>query len=136
LYSQDCLPSDRIFAIITNSGQANAGTGLVGVENNLKMVNAVAHHLDCKANQILSDSTGPIGVQMEIEKIVQAIPELLERRGVTAESFALAILTTDLVPKSVSTEVELEKGTVRITGICKGSGMIHPNMATMLGYFL
>jgi glutamate N-acetyltransferase/amino-acid N-acetyltransferase len=64
------------------------------------------------------------------------MPELVVRAADTAESFALAILTTDLVPKSVSTVVKLSGGEVRITGICKGSGMIHPNMATMLGYLL
>jgi glutamate N-acetyltransferase/amino-acid N-acetyltransferase len=73
---------------------------------------------------------------MEIEKITAAIPELVERSTDVAESFALAILTTDLVPKTVTTQVKLSQGTVRITGICKGSGMIHPNMATMLGYLL
>jgi glutamate N-acetyltransferase/amino-acid N-acetyltransferase len=81
-------------------------------------------------------STGPIGVHLEVDKIMNAIPELVERKGVTADPFALAIMTTDLVPKSVSTEVHLQGGVVRITGIAKGSGMIHPNMATMLGYFL
>ena len=77
-----------------------------------------------------------IGVPLAIDKITEAIPELIERAVDIAEPFSLAILTTDLVPKTVSTEVELSGGTVRVTGICKGSGMIHPNMATMLGYLL
>ena len=61
---------------------------------------------------------------------------MIERATDIAEVFSLSILTTDLVPKTVTTEVALSKGSVRITGICKGSGMIHPNMATMLGYIL
>lgn len=136
IYSKSLLPSDNIFAVITNSGQANSATGKKGVEDNLKMAQAVAQTLGCQSDQVLTASTGVIGVPLDIEKITQSVPELIERRGVTAESFALAILTTDLVPKTVSTEVTLSKGSVRITGIAKGSGMIHPNMATMLGYFL
>ncbi len=136
VHSKNCLPSRRIVAIVTNSGQANAATGQEGRANNFRMAQKVASQLQCLPDQVLTASTGTIGVQLEIEKILQAIPELVERRGVTSEPFALAILTTDLVPKTVSTEIELEGGTVRMTGICKGSGMIHPNMATMLGYFL
>lgn len=136
LYCQSLLPSSKIRAIVTNSGQANAATGALGVENNLRMVNAAARALDCTASQVLAASTGVIGQQMDIEKIEAAMPELSERAVESAESFALAILTTDLVPKSVTTTVTLSGGDVRITGVCKGSGMIHPNMATMLGYLL
>lgn len=136
LYSQSLVPSAKIKAIITNSGQANAATGALGAENNLKMAEAVARSLDCKAEEVLTASTGPIGVQMEIEKICAAVPELIDRLGSTAEAFAVSIMTTDLVPKTVFTKVQLAQGEVQITGICKGSGMIHPNMGTMLGYFL
>ncbi len=136
LYSQNLLPSNDIVAIVTNSGQANAATGPQGIENNLRMAQAIAQAIGCKTHQVLTASTGPIGVQMEIDKIEKAIPELVYRQGVTAESFALAILTTDLVPKTVTLEIPLKQGLVRLTGISKGSGMIHPNMATMLGFFL
>lgn len=136
LYCQELLPSDNIRAIITNSGQANAATGPLGVENNLKMVSAAAKELKCDQNQVLVASTGVIGQQLEIDKIVEGMPNLIERETDNAESFALAILTTDLIPKTVTTTVNLKGGQVRITGICKGSGMIHPNMATMLGYVL
>ncbi len=136
LYSKSLLPAGDIRAIITNSGQANSATGRSGIENNFRMAQSTAQTLGCRTDQILTASTGVIGIPLEIEKITQSIPELIDRRGVTAEPFALAILTTDLVPKTVSTEVQLEKGVIRITGIAKGSGMIHPNMATMLGYFL
>lgn len=136
LYSQGLLPSNGIRAILTNSGQANAATGELGVTNNMAMVNAAAHALDISPSAILVASTGVIGAQLEIDKITAAMPELADRVTDVAENFALAILTTDLVPKTVSSVVKLSGGQVRITGICKGSGMIHPNMATMLGYLL
>ena len=112
-YCRSILPSTSIRAIVTNSGQPNAATGPEGGENNTQLV-----------------------FQLDMAKIVPAIPELVERATDTAENFSLAILTTDLVPKTVTTELQLSTGMVRITGVCKGSGMIHPNMATMLGYLL
>lgn len=135
-YCQGLLPSDQIRAIVTNSGQANAATGPEGVEDNRRMAFSVAKELTCLPRQILTASTGVIGQRMDIGKIVEAMPILVERATDTAENFALAILTTDLVPKTVTTTVTLSGGEIRITGICKGSGMIHPNMATMLGYVL
>ncbi|MEZ0392763.1 MAG: bifunctional glutamate N-acetyltransferase/amino-acid acetyltransferase ArgJ [Pseudobdellovibrionaceae bacterium] len=135
-YCQSILPCSNARAIVTNSGQANAATGPEGIVNNLKMAEAVANSLHIQSNQVLTASTGVIGKQMEIEKITPSIPELIERATDVAENFALAILTTDLVPKSVTTVVKLSQGDIRLTGICKGSGMIHPNMATMLGYLL
>ena len=135
-YSQKLLPSNNIRAIVTNSGQANAATGAEGVEKNLMLVSAVAKSLNCDLDQVLIASTGKIGVQLDTEKLLPSIPELVLRANDTAESFATAILTTDLVPKSVTTTLELSQGQIRITGIAKGSGMIHPNMATMLGYIL
>lgn len=136
VYSQALLPSNKVRAIVTNSGQANAATGPEGVANNLKMIQAVASELKVDPRQVLAASTGVIGAQLAIDKIVESIPELVERSTDVAENFALAILTTDLVPKTVTTVVPLSGGDVRITGISKGSGMIHPNMATMLGYLL
>jgi glutamate N-acetyltransferase/amino-acid N-acetyltransferase len=134
LFSQAILPSPKIRAIITNSGQANTATGAQGREDNWRMALAAANAVGCLPHQVLTASTGVIGVPLDIEKITAAIPALPDRAGHTAEPFAVAILTTDLVPKTVTTEVVLSGGTIRITGICKGSGMIHPNMATMLGY--
>ena len=136
LYSQALLPSDKIRAIITNSGQANAATGPQGTEDNFKMASAVATALNIDPLQVLTASTGVIGVPMEVEKINSVVPELVNRATEIAENFALAILTTDLVPKTVTHVLELSQGSVRLTGICNGSGMIHPNMATMLGYLL
>ena len=135
-YSQALLPADNIIGIITNSGQANAATGAEGYEKNLMMVSAAAKALGCETSQVLVASTGKIGEQLDTEKILPCMPELVQRANNCAESFATAILTTDLVPKTVTANVTLSGGTVRITGIAKGSGMIHPNMATMLGYIL
>jgi glutamate N-acetyltransferase/amino-acid N-acetyltransferase len=136
LYSRALTPSARVRAIVTNSGQANAATGPEGERNNLRMAEAVAQALGCGADQVLTASTGVIGVPLDIEKITRHIPQLVARATDAAEPLALAILTTDLIPKTVTTTVALSAGTVRISGISKGSGMIHPNMATMLGYLL
>lgn len=136
LYSKMILPADHIRGILTNSGQANAATGDLGIERNLMMVSAAAKAIGCDSNQVVVASTGKIGEQLDIEKILPAMPELVTRANDCAESFATAILTTDLVPKTVTTTLTLSQGVIRITGISKGSGMIHPNMATMLGYIL
>ncbi|RYZ72739.1 MAG: amino acid acetyltransferase, partial [Proteobacteria bacterium] len=125
-YCMSLLPSKHVRAIVTNSGQANAATGVQGRDNNFRMASQVSKQLGCLPHQILTASTGVIGKQLEIEKLEAAVPELCEHLSDFAEPFSLAILTTDLVPKTVSTEVKLSGGSVRITGICKGSGMIHP----------
>ena len=135
-YCKNLLPANNIKVIITNSGEANAATGLQGIKNNQKMVEAVAKALTCNKNQILTASTGVIGKHLSVEKIVAAIPSLTKSVSNIAEKFATSILTTDLVPKTACKEIQLSEGKVSITGICKGSGMIHPNMATMLGYLL
>ncbi len=135
-YTQALLPADNILAILTNSGQANAATGAEGVEKNMMMISALAKQLKCETNQVLVASTGKIGEQLDTDKILPSIPELVTRANDCAESFATAILTTDLVPKTCTTVVNLSSGPIRITGISKGSGMIHPNMATMLGYIV
>jgi glutamate N-acetyltransferase/amino-acid N-acetyltransferase len=135
-YCRSVLPSESIYALITNSGQANAATGVEGERANREMAFEVAKEVGCLPREVLTASTGVIGPQLDLEKILPAIGHMVNRADETAESFALAILTTDLVPKTVTTTVELSGGRVRITGICKGSGMIHPNMATMLGYLL
>lgn len=136
LWSQKLVPSKKIRAVITNSGQANAATGELGIANNLLMVNATAAVVGCAPEEVLVASTGMIGVHLNVELINKALPELAARVTNTAEHFANAILTTDLVPKTISTTLKLSGGEITITGIAKGSGMIHPNMATMLGYIL
>jgi glutamate N-acetyltransferase/amino-acid N-acetyltransferase len=135
-YAECCLPSNDIKAIITNSGEANAATGSQGENDNLMMATSLAKELNCQPNQVITASTGVIGKPLSLQKIIKAMPFLVKKTTDIAENFATAILTTDLVPKTVYKELVLSTGAIRITGICKGSGMIHPNMATMLGYFL
>lgn len=135
-YCMNLLPANNIKAIITNSGQANAATGEIGDKHNQQVVDSLAQELSCSSEQVLIASTGVIGQQMQINKITSAIPKLVGSLSNIADKFALSILTTDLLPKSVYKKIELSTGEITITGICKGSGMINPNMATMLGYFL
>lgn len=136
IWSQKLVPSNKIRAVLTNSGQANAATGEEGIKNNYLMVKACAEVVGCLPEEILVASTGMIGVHLNIDLINKSLPELYDRVTDNAEHFANAILTTDLVPKTVSTTLKLSQGEITITGIAKGSGMIHPNMATMLGYIL
>lgn len=135
-YCQQLLPSQQIYALITNSGQANAATGDIGDEDNLALVKATADALQLKNENILIASTGIIGYRLALDKIIPAISTLVQERSEMADPFAAAILTTDLVKKIIHKKLTLSSGEITITGICKGSGMIHPNMATMLGYFL
>lgn len=137
LYCRDVLPSTEIRALITNSGQANAATGREGEEDNYTLVEATADVLKLKPEEVLIASTGSIGTRLALDKILPALEELTSGLSDVADNFALAVLTTDLVPKTISKKIQLSSGEeITLTGICKGSGMIHPNMATMLGYFL
>lgn len=125
--------SSRYFII--NTGNANAGTGKAGEEAALNCCQAVAAQAQLDPEQVLPFSTGVIGEELPVAKIVNAIPAALEN---LSESNWLAaaegILTTDTRPKLASRRLELDGSTVNITGIAKGSGMIKPNMATMLAF--
>jgi glutamate N-acetyltransferase/amino-acid N-acetyltransferase len=123
-----------IHAVVGNSGNANACTGALGLSNAEEMQKAVAAALGCEPRQVLVLSTGVIGVQLPMDKIntgiAQAAGDLSAEYGLQA---AQAIMTTDTVPKHAAVRVELPGGMVTIGGMAKGSGMIHPNMATMFG---
>ncbi|MBR1759154.1 MAG: bifunctional glutamate N-acetyltransferase/amino-acid acetyltransferase ArgJ [Lachnospiraceae bacterium] len=123
-------------AIVLNSGIANACTGAEGLAANAAMADAAAQALGVKSNEILTASTGVIGMQLPLEKIVHGMKLLAEAKAEGAEAAhqaALAIMTTDTIPKEVTVTFEVQGKTVTIGGMSKGSGMIHPNMATMLG---
>ena len=121
-------------ALLINSGNANCATGQRGDANNRAMASAAAEVLELPdASAVLTASTGIIGEHLPMDKLQAAIPQLLPQLSDDLSSAAQAILTTDLVPKSA--QVELPGG-ARIVGIAKGSGMIHPNMATMLAFVL
>ena len=124
-------------AIVCNSGCANASTGRQGLANALEMCRRVARHLDCKPQHVLACSTGVIGHQLPMEKVLHGIDELsarLDTSTMADMAAAGAIMTTDLVPKAAVRRVAIGKAQITIGGICKGSGMIAPNMATMLGF--
>jgi glutamate N-acetyltransferase/amino-acid N-acetyltransferase len=122
-------------AIIANSGNANACVGPDGFAAAQAMAQAAAEFLNIDPRAVLVASTGVIGVRLPVEQIVETLaarPQFLSSDGSNAA--AQAIMTTDTFAKEVAVEFELNGSKVRIGGIAKGSGMIHPNMATMLGF--
>jgi glutamate N-acetyltransferase/amino-acid N-acetyltransferase len=124
-------------AIVCNSGNANAATGRLGMANALSMCKTVASLVGCKPTQVLACSTGIIGRHLPMEKITPGIQTLAGKlsRGDEADAqAAVAIMTTDIVPKAAVKQVTIGGKTVTLGGICKGSGMIAPNMATMLSF--
>ncbi len=123
----------RYFLI--NSGNANAGTGEQGVEDARRCCEALAREAGCSPEQVLPFSTGVIGELLPVESIAQALPTALESLDAGGwDRAAAAIMTTDTVPKRVSRTFEYAGNRVSVTGMAKGSGMIRPDMATMLAY--
>ena len=121
-------------AIIANSGNANA-CAPQGEENAERMCAAAAKAIGCRPEDVLVSSTGVIGQRINVEAIEAGIPELyaaLERSDAASDAAGHAIMTTDLVKKEAAVETVIGGKTVRLGGIAKGSGMIHPNMGTML----
>lgn len=126
-----------IQAIVTNSGNANACTGQKGLEDAKTMVETVEKTLGLGKDKVLVCSTGIIGLALPIEKIKDAIENNSKEFGITVEhsdEVANAIMTTDTFQKKVAIEIEIDDKIITIGGVAKGSGMIHPNMGTMLSY--
>jgi len=125
----------RVRALVVNAGNANAGTGERGIADAEATCAAVASVLSCNAAAVLPFSTGVIMEPLPVGKIVAALPAakaaLAPDRWFAAVS---AIMTTDTVPKGASRRLTVDGVPVTVTGIAKGSGMIHPDMATMLGF--
>ena len=124
-------------AIVINSGIANACTKDEGMEYCKQSAKKAASELGVEENSILLASTGVIGMQLPIEKICAGIESLsnsLEQSDKAANEAAKAIMTTDTVSKEIAIEFEISGKTVKMGAMCKGSGMIHPNMCTMLGF--
>ena len=134
IWSRDVLASGRAGAILTNAGNANAFTGERGRDTVHQTSVALAGALGISADQILLASTGVIGEPLESEKLSAYFPDLVANRDASWEQAAGAILTTDTFPKGAHVTCEIDGVFVNICGIAKGSGMIAPNMATMLGY--
>lgn len=126
----------RVSAILANAGNANCATR-TGLKVALKSCKEVAKALKTKTQYVLPASTGVIGVELDSKLLIDAIPKLVARLSSDGfEYVAQAILTTDTRMKVAAEEVQLRNGIVRIAGMTKGSGMIHPNMATTLGFVL
>lgn len=122
-------------AILCNAGQANAATGEAGWQDALDSAAVVAKHLNISPDSVLLASTGVIGQRIRMKELTEAIPTLVSSLSPDGnETACQAILTTDLVPKFIALETTIDSRPVRIGGIAKGSGMIHPNMATMLSF--
>ena len=135
-YCRQCLQSKASArAILCNAGQANAATGEAGWSDAIESARLVSQELNVPANAVLLASTGVIGQRIKMDRLSQGIPTLVrEATENGGEDAAKAIVTTDLVIKEIALETTIEGRPVRIGGIAKGSGMIAPNMATMLGF--
>lgn len=126
---------DSVRALLVNSGNANAVTGELGLQNAIKSCQAVAEELSIRPEQVLPFSTGVIGEQLNMAAFEAGIPNAA--KALSKDNWleaAQGIMTTDTIPKGASRRVEINGELVTITGISKGSGMICPNMATMLAY--
>lgn len=136
LQCQEMLTDGRnMSGFLINSGQANACTGEEGRENCRETLNLAAKTLNVPADELLPASTGVIGAQFDMAKWETAMPALGESLGnVEPAETAKAIMTTDTVHKMASANFALKGGEVRLLGMCKGAGMISPNMATMLSF--
>ncbi len=122
-----------LWAVVINSGNANCATGEAGASANEAFAAAAAATLGAEPHEVLTASTGIIGELLPIQKLADALPGIAAAQTGDAATLAQAILTTDLVQKTA--EATLPSG-ARIVGVAKGSGMIHPNMATMFGFVL
>ena len=121
--------------LLINAGNANAGTGELGMRAARTSSEQVAKLAGCRVQQVLPFSTGVIGMQLPVEKIDAALPEAFAKLDADAWLEASrTIMTTDTVAKAISKQLSVDGKTITITGIAKGAGMIHPNMATMLAY--
>ena len=124
-------------ALIVNAGNANAFTGKEGEEAVLKTANKVAKDLGCKPEEVFISSTGVIGETLKVELIEAAIPQMVKDSNINESSWskaAQAIMTTDTKIKLINRTCKIASDNVTLIGFSKGSGMIAPNMATMLGY--
>lgn len=136
-YTQKIMKSQVVKAVIINSGNANAGTGKIGLANAKKTSQYAARLLNLKPSEVAVASTGIIGVQLPMDKILSGLDTLLASPSVKeGHAVSDAILTTDLCDKIVHVSCKIGKKNIIVSGIAKGSGMIEPNMGTMLAYFV
>jgi len=127
--------TNDIRALLVNTGNANAGTGASGFDHAMQTCEALSTLLDIEQNQVLPFSTGVILEPLPVDRLIAGLPAAID--NLQADNWlnaAEAIMTTDIIPKGTSRQLMLGGKRVTMTGMSKGSGMIHPNMATMLGY--
>ena len=128
----------KVKVLMVNSGNANAYTGEQGYLNLKSLIKFLSHRFHCKNKEVIISSTGVIGEQLPINKIMTTLNNLteksIEKNNINWESFARSIMTTDTFPKGIYKKTRIGNKEVKLIGIAKGSGMIAPDMATMLGY--
>ena len=128
----------KVKILMVNSGNANAYTGEEGYLNLKTIIRFLSQKFYCKNKEVIISSTGVIGEQLPINKILKTLTKLSdkseEKKNLDWEGFANSIMTTDTFPKGVYKKTRIGNKEVKLIGIAKGSGMIAPNMATMLGY--
>jgi len=135
ILDEERIRKGRCRAIIVNSGNANCCTGINGMNDALEMAKVTASELGISEEFVLVASTGVIGEQFPIEKITAAVPEIKDSLSSNSfTDFAQSIMTTDTYPKIVSQKGKIDGKVYTVTGIAKGSGMICPDMATMLAF--
>jgi glutamate N-acetyltransferase / amino-acid N-acetyltransferase len=135
LVTQESISKEKkLQAIIVNSGNANSCTGDQGFKDAYEMQKQFAAELGIKEHYVAVTSTGVIGEKMPMEKVLSGIKQILKEENEAEGKFQTAILTTDLAPKNIGVQIKVDGKIISIGGAAKGSGMIHPNMATMLGF--
>jgi glutamate N-acetyltransferase / amino-acid N-acetyltransferase len=135
LWCRDCLPGGKVRAIVANSGNANVFTGRAGRDIVATVARAAAERLGCDSGEVFISSTGVIGEPPPGEKITAALPQVFANLSNEGwERAARAIMTTDTFPKGATATAEVDGVAVRLNGFAKGSGMIGPDMATLLAY--
>ncbi|MCH9797963.1 MAG: bifunctional glutamate N-acetyltransferase/amino-acid acetyltransferase ArgJ, partial [Gammaproteobacteria bacterium] len=133
--AKERIYSNKIRYLVTNTGNANAGTGDLGRQHAESICESLAKSMSVNKETVLPFSTGVIGEYLPIEKIISALPSALSSLSENGwDTAAMSILTTDTRPKGASVKLKLSEKNIIITGIAKGSGMIRPDMATMLTY--
>jgi glutamate N-acetyltransferase/amino-acid N-acetyltransferase len=131
----EATKGEGVRALVVNAGCANAFTGRPGADAVRRLASAVSKRFDCRQRDVMVASTGVIGVLLDETKIVHRLPEVEQKlKADNWAQAARAIMTTDTFPKGAYAEAQIDGVTVRIGGICKGSGMIAPDMATMLAF--
>jgi len=128
-------PDASVRALLVNTGCANAGTGREGIAAARQTCSDLARLLECSASQVLPFSTGVIMEPLPVDRVAAGLPACIAAlRGDNWLAAAQAIMTTDTLPKAASRRIKLNGTEITITGIAKGAGMIHPSMATLLGF--